>query len=127
MSVVEEPAVRTHAEVASEAAARGAYVHTVSGAGLRDKLAVLDAIADAMEFPESFGRNLDALYDYLTDLSWLPAGEHVLIWVNSSTLGDNDPRAYLAIRSVLSDAQRALGPAGERADSRQLTVELVDS
>src|SRR5690606_19118679 len=65
VSVVEEPAVRSHAVVADEAAARGAYVHTVSGPGLRDKLAVLDAIADAMDFPETFGRNLDALYDCL--------------------------------------------------------------
>lgn len=117
----------TAAVVADEATARGAYVHTVSGPGLRDKLAVLDAIAGALQFPEWFGRNLDALYDCLTDLSWLPTGEHVLIWVSSSSLGSADPKGYLAIRSVLSDAQRALGPAGERADGRQLTVVLVDA
>lgn len=116
----------TAAVVADEATARGAYVHTVRGPGLRDKLAVLDAIAGALQFPEWFGRNLDALYDCLTDLSWLPTGEHVLIWVSSSSLGSADPKGYLAIRSVLSDAQRALGPAGERADGRQLTVVLVD-
>lgn len=115
------------AAVADEAAARGAYVHVVRGPGLRDKLAVLDAIADALQFPATFGRNLDALYDCLTDLSWLPSGEHVLIWVASSSLSSADPRGYLAIRSVLSDAQRALGPAGERADGRQLTVELVEA
>lgn len=117
----------TAAVVADEATARGAYVHTLSGPGLRDKLAVLDAIAGALQFPEWFGRNLDALYDCLTDLSWLPTGEHVLIWVSSSSLGSADPKGYLAIRSVLSDAQRALGPAGERADGRQLTVVLVDA
>ncbi|MGH3432975.1 MAG: barstar family protein [Thermocrispum sp.] len=125
--MVEEPQQRTVAAVADDATARGAYVHTVRGPALRDKLAVLDAIAAALQFPETFGRNLDALYDCLTDLSWLPSGEHVLIWVASSSLGSVDQRAYLAIRSVLSDAQRALGPAGERADGRQLTVELVDA
>jgi RNAse (barnase) inhibitor barstar len=117
----------TAAAVADEASARGAYVHTVNGPGLRDRLSVLDAIADALQFPEYFGRNLDALYDCLTDLSWLPTGEHVLIWVASGVLNTADPKGYLAIRSVLSDAQRALGPAGERADGRQLTVVLTDA
>lgn len=117
----------TAAAVADEARARGAYVHTVAGLGLRDRLSVVDAIAAELHFPEHFGRNLDALYDCLTDLSWLPAGEHVLIWVASNTLNVEDPKGYLAIRSVLSDAQRALAPSGERSDGRQLTVELVDS
>lgn len=108
--------------VAAEAKARGAFVHTLAGDELRDKLAVLDGIAATMRFPDTFGRNLDALYDCLTDLTWLPAGEHVLIWVAATGLAEADPKAYLAIRSVLSDAQRALGPAGERSDSRQFTA-----
>jgi RNAse (barnase) inhibitor barstar len=114
------------ATAAAEARARGAYAHTLSGEQCHDKMSALDAIAAALSFPDWFGRNLDALYDSLTDLSWLPPGEHVLIWIGSHVLSEADPKAYLAIRSVLSDAQRALGPAGERADSRQLTVILVD-
>ncbi|MGH3516676.1 MAG: barstar family protein [Haloechinothrix sp.] len=97
----------------------------MNGAALNDKFSALDAIAAALSFPEWFGRNLDALYDCLTDLSWLPAGEHVLIWVSSGGLAAADPKAYLAIRSVLSDAARALGPAGERADGHRLTVVLA--
>lgn len=115
----EEPSAAT---VVAEARSRGAYVHTLRGGELRDKHAVLDAFATTLEFPETFGRNLDALYDCLTDLSWLPSGEHVVIWVGSGGLAADDPKAYLAIRSVLSDAQRALGPVGERSDGRQLTV-----
>lgn len=115
----EEPSAAT---VVAEAKSRGAYVHTLRGGDLLDKHAVLDAFAAMLEFPETFGRNLDALYDCLTDLSWLPSGEHVVIWVGSGGLAAEDPKAYLAIRSVLSDAQRALGPVGERFDGRQLTV-----
>ncbi|MQA61328.1 MAG: barnase inhibitor [Actinophytocola sp.] len=115
----EEPHAAT---VVAEARSRGAYVHTLQGGELRDKHAVLDAFAAMLEFPETFGRNLDALYDCLTDLSWLPSGEHVVIWVGSGGLATENPKAYIAIRSVLSDAQRALGPVGERSDGRQLTV-----
>ncbi|MEU4670901.1 barstar family protein [Amycolatopsis sp. NPDC023774] len=111
---------------ADEAFARGAYPHLVDG-GTVDKASTLDAIAKAMSFPDYFGRNLDALYDMLTDLSWLPAGEHVLIWRGSEALRKAEPKNYLAIRSVLSDAQRTLGPADGKADSWQLTVVLADS
>lgn len=111
--------------ITDQARARGAYSHLMAGQPM-DKLSTMDAIASALSFPEWFGRNLDALYDCLTDLSWLPSGEHVLIWSGSDELKQADPRAYLAIRSVLSDAQRALAPGGDRADSRRLTLALSD-
>lgn len=109
-----------------EARARGAHTHVVDSAGHTDKLGTLDAIASALSFPDYFGRNLDALYDCLTDLSWLPSGEHVLVWVSSDTLKQADPKAYLAIHSVLSDAERALAPRDGRADRRTLRVVLAD-
>lgn len=113
--------------VVAEAKARGAYAHLLDGSGHADKLGTLDAIAEALSFPDYFGRNLDALYDCLTDLSWLPSGEHVLVWVASDVLKEADPRAYLAVHSTLSDAQRALGPRGERRrDDRTLTVVLAN-
>lgn len=114
------------ASVVAEAQARGAYPHPMDGATVVDKASAFEVIATALSFPDWFGRNLDALYDCLTDLSWLPAGEHVLIWTSSDRLAAADPKAYLAIRSVLSDAQRALAPAGERSDGRQLTVVLAE-
>ncbi|WP_344971027.1 barstar family protein [Streptosporangium fragile] len=64
----------------------------------------MDAIAEALELPHHFGHNLDALYDVLTDLSWLPPGEHLLIWSDPSTLWNEDRSAYDAIRTVLAEA-----------------------
>ncbi|AUI57159.1 barstar family protein [Amycolatopsis sp. BJA-103] len=113
-------------DAADKAFTRGAHPHLIDGGRTVDKATTLDAIAEALSFPDYFGKNLDALYDCLTDLSWLPTGEHVLIWSGSSVLKDRDPKAYLAVRSVLSDAQRALGPTGDRSDSRRLTVVLPD-
>jgi RNAse (barnase) inhibitor barstar len=116
------------ATAVARARARRAYPHVLDGRLTVDKLSTLDAIGAALSFPDYFGRNLDALYDCLTDLSWLPSGEHVLVWVGSDALKAAEPKAYLGVRSVLSDAQRALGPGGDRADDRRrLTVVLTDS
>ncbi|MFF3667276.1 barstar family protein [Microtetraspora malaysiensis] len=83
---------------------RGATPHVLDGSGAQSPAAILELIARALDFPEDFGHNFDALYDCLTDLSWLPTGEHVLIWSKPSALRRADPTAYDALGSVLSDA-----------------------
>ncbi|ACU96323.1 barstar family protein [Saccharomonospora viridis] len=123
MTVKAKPDLKT---VAEQARARGAYTHVVDTAEHPDRGSTLNAIAAALSFPDHFGRNLDTLYDGLTDLSWLPPGEHVLIWRASEVLKRSDLKSYLAVHSVLSDAQRALAPREGRRDGRQLTVVLAD-
>ncbi|SNR58747.1 Barstar, RNAse (barnase) inhibitor [Haloechinothrix alba] len=124
--VVKQESAPDGATAAADARARGAYAHQFDGTGLRDSASILDAIATTLSFPDGVERSLDALRDCLTDLSWLPAGEHVLIWSAASDLADADPKAYLAIRSVLSDAQRALASAGRPGDGRRFTVVLTE-
>ncbi|WP_367131285.1 barstar family protein [Saccharothrix sp. HUAS TT1] len=80
--------------------------------GARTKQDAIAAIADALSFPDWFGHNLDALYDCLTDLSWLPAGEHVLVWEGGDT----------AVEAVLSDAAARTAEVGDRV----LTVVYTD-
>lgn len=96
-----------------------AYRHVLRGAEMTGKRAAIDAIAEALSFPDWSGRNLDALHDSLTDLSWLPAGEHTLVWPDRDVLAKHDPKASAAIESVLRDAQRASG-------DRRLTVVYPD-
>lgn len=98
------------------------FPHVLDGTALASKDGFLTAIAKAMELPKYFGHNLDALYDVLTDLRWLPEGRHVLIWTSHDTLRQHDPIAYLALRAVLEDAVRT--GAGER---RRLGVVLTRS
>lgn len=43
------------------------------------KEALMQRIAQALEFPQWFGGNWDALEDCLTDLSWSKSGGHVLL------------------------------------------------
>ncbi|OQO89519.1 barstar family protein [Saccharomonospora piscinae] len=114
------------ATAADQARARGAYPHVVDAASCPDRCGTLDAIASALSLPDHFGHNLDTLYDGLTDLSWLPPGEHVLIWRAADVLRRSDPRSYLAVHGVLSDAQRALTPRRGTRDGRRLTVVLAD-
>lgn len=41
---------------------------------------LFDAIGEALQFPDWFGRNWDALEDCLTDLSWCQADGHVFVF-----------------------------------------------
>jgi RNAse (barnase) inhibitor barstar len=72
------------------------------------KAEALDAIGVALSFPSWYGRNLDALHDCLADLSWLAAGEHVLIWAGHHQLATADPNSYQAILAVLEAAPSSL-------------------
>lgn len=45
-----------------------------------EKQALLDNIAAALDFPDWFGANWDALEDCLSDLSWREAPGHVLLF-----------------------------------------------
>lgn len=78
--------------------------HRLDGAAVRSKRGMMTALARLLRFPDWFGHNLDALYDCLTDLSWLPAGEHVLVWTHPEVLATADPAGYRGIREVLADA-----------------------
>src|ERR1700687_2152570 len=47
--------------------------------GVSEKEALMQHIAQALEFPRWFGGNWDALEDCLTDLSWSKSSGHVLL------------------------------------------------
>ncbi|MGX7827053.1 barstar family protein [Actinokineospora sp. 24-640] len=78
--------------------------HILDGTSVHTRLDFYDAVAETLRFPEWFGHNLDALYDCLTDLSWLPEGQHVLVWTHPEVLADSDPVGYRAVQAVLADA-----------------------
>lgn len=86
---------------------RGGIPHVLDGANLVNKHRTLDGIAAALSFPQRPERNLDALYDCLTDLSWLPQGEHVLVWSGHDALVEHDPKSFRGIAAVLHDAAKA--------------------
>jgi hypothetical protein len=96
------------------ARAHGAVPHLIDGTTVRSKEQALDAIGEALGFPDG-SRGLDTLFESLTDLSWLPDGQHVLIWAHHQVLAARDWQAYQQVRSVLEE-----GAASGAA--RRLTV-----
>ncbi len=82
---------------------------TINGKNIKTIDDVYDQLASQLEFPNHFGRNLDALYDVLT--TDIP-GPLKIVWhhpgASRSVLGDQ----YNLIRAVLKDA------AAERKDIR---------
>lgn len=66
-------------------AVRGSRLGLVKIA-INGKAALLRSIARALDFPDWFGENWDALEDCLTDLSWRKAAGHVLVFEGIGTL-----------------------------------------
>lgn len=83
------------------ARAHGAVPHLVDGTAVRSREQALEAIGEALGFPGWYRRDLDALFDCITDLSWLPDGQHVLIWAHHQVLAEQDWQAYHQVRSAL--------------------------
>lgn len=68
-----------------------------------DKPLVISAIAESLDFPDWTGRNLDALYDSLSDLSWIDETQILLVISGSASL-DPVTASWEQIRSVMIEA-----------------------
>ncbi len=77
-----------------------------------DKTHVLDQFARVGHFPEWVGRNWDALEDALTDLSWLPSTDVVVI-LDDDHRGLDD-RSWSILLDILAGASRTWSAAGRR-------------
>jgi hypothetical protein len=88
----------------SEGAAVAAAVR-VRGARLTGKSKMLEAMAEALAFPDYFGANWDALEECLTDLSWHDGGV-VLLIDDAATPESRAPDEWGVLLDILADAAR---------------------
>lgn len=95
-------------------------VARLDGREIRSKSAALAEIGNVLDFPDYYGCNLDALFECLTDLSWLPPGGVRLIWTDAGVLQAVDRTAYRAIVATLHDAEEEV----RRSSARPFTVDL---
>lgn len=63
--------------------------------------------ARALEFPEYFGRNWDAMEECLADLEWLPARGYVLLITEAEGLLPDHDEEYETFLEILRDAGEA--------------------
>lgn len=110
----------TTAQAVAWAKARGAVPHLLDGSEVHSGEQALAAIGDVLGFPARYTHSLDSLFDCLTDLSWLPEGDHVLVWSHHQTLAERDWRAYHQVRAILLDGASS-------GSGRRLTVVLTAS
>lgn len=94
------------ADLRSAAEQQGLALFYIDLAGITSKDRFLAAVAQALGFPDWFGRNWDALEDCLTDMSWQPAGGYVLILAHADDfhMADEDSFA-LALRILQTAAE----------------------
>ena len=95
--------VAAEREVVAAARELGIAAAHVSLAGVGTKHELLRRFAEALGFPDWFGANWDALEDCLTDLSWRPAGGHLVLIEGVAGLEDLGPED----RDMLLDILRA--------------------
>jgi hypothetical protein len=84
-----------------ERAAKGLRIARIELGAARDKAGLLTEVARALEFPDWFGGNWDALEDCLTDLSWHKARGHLLLIEAAHALPPDDLGVF---RDVLESA-----------------------
>jgi len=95
-----------YAELRKPAAALGFDFTLVDLRGAADKESFLGTVASALEFPDYFGTNWDALNDCLTDMSWKQATGYVLFFVGFQSFAE-------AAKAEATVAIRILGAAAE--------------
>lgn len=83
----------------------GIEVHRIALEQCTGKATLLDAIADALQFPDGHGRNWDALTDALRDLDWLgPPRARALLFSDAGTLLDADQASFDTLVEILEEA-----------------------
>ena len=76
--------------------------------------------AQALEFPDYFGHNWDALEECLADLEWLPAKGYILLITDAGcVLPDEDE--YETFLEILRDAGEAWGNGQAEMGTRRAT------
>lgn len=94
----------------------------VDGWHLGSKQEWLEAVGLALDFPDHYGRNLDALADCLSDLG----GHTVLLWDGWSTLARADEGTFASVLHILGSAAPERLTVLLRGEGPELDVPSLD-
>jgi RNAse (barnase) inhibitor barstar len=65
---------------------------------------VLELLGDGLQLPEWYGKNFDALYDCLTDLTWQETASTVVVLTGCDAIHAADPETWQTLISVFASA-----------------------
>jgi RNAse (barnase) inhibitor barstar len=82
-------------------------VFLLDGTRTHDEASFLATVAEAMAFPEYFGRNWAALDECIQDLSWVPATGYVLRYDGFERFARTDPAARKIALDVFRTAVKS--------------------
>jgi RNAse (barnase) inhibitor barstar len=88
-------------DLVGEAEAAGWRALDLDTTGVASMSEFYDTVASSWQLPSWFGRNLDALFDVLGDLTTQPT---ILVWNGLRQLAEVDPIHASAVLDVLRDA-----------------------
>jgi RNAse (barnase) inhibitor barstar len=83
---------------------RQAVVRAIRGGKCRSTEDLFDEFGAALQLPDYFGENWDALSECLTDLEWLPGDAYLLVVTQSEVLLERDLNELTTLLEVLEEA-----------------------
>jgi RNAse (barnase) inhibitor barstar len=87
----------------------GFVLRVIKGAKCQTTAGLLTEFARALDFPDYFGHNMDALEECLADLEWLPAKGYTLLITDAAKVLPDDEEEYETFLEILRDAGEAWG------------------
>jgi RNAse (barnase) inhibitor barstar len=99
----------------------GYVLRVIKGAKCQTTAGLLTEFARALDFPDYFGHNWDALEECLADLEWLPAKGYILLIADAAQVLCDDEEEYETFLEILRDAGEAWGNGQAGMGARQAT------
>lgn len=96
----------------------GFVVCIIQGKKCRTPSTLFAEFARALDFPDYFGHNWDALEECLADFEWLHAKGYILVIHDAEAVLPEDEEEYETLLEILSDAGEAWSK-GQTADGRR--------
>lgn len=93
----------------------------IQGAKGQTTAGLLTECARALDFPDYFGHNWDALEECLTDLEWLPAKGYILLITDAGCVLPDDEEEYETFLEILRDAGETWGTGQAGIGARRAT------
>ena len=99
----------------------GLVLKVIKGRSCATPASLFAEFARALEFPDYFGHNWDALEECLADLEWLPAKGYILLITDAAHVLLDDEEEYETFLEVLRDTGEAWGSGQAGMGARQAT------